>query len=99
MFVLGYFIQAIAGVIDVVLQIYLWVIIIAALLTWVNPDPYNPIVRFLYAVTEPAFRLVRRILPLPSMPVDISPILVILVIIFLQGFLVPTLMQVAAYFR
>jgi YggT family protein len=95
MFVLSNFVAAIAGVLDVVLTIYMWIVIIAALITWVNPDPYNPIVRFLYSVTEPVLGFVRRILPLPAMAIDISPIVVILGILFLQQFLVKTLYQVA----
>ena len=95
MFVLGNLVSAIAGVLDVVLGIYMWVVVIAALISWVNPDPYNPIVRFLYSVTEPVFGLVRRILPLPAMGIDLSPIIVLLVIVFLQQFLVKTLHQIA----
>lgn len=99
MFVLANFIGAVAGVIDVVLQIYMWIVIIAALITWVNPDPSNPIVRFLYSVTEPVFSFVRRILPFPRMGMDLSPIIVILAIIFVQQFIVRTLYQVAANLR
>jgi YggT family protein len=99
MFVLGNFIGAFAGVLDTVLTIYLWIVIIAALISWVNPDPYNPIVRFLYGVTDPVFAIIRRKLPLPAMGIDISPIIVILVIIFLQRFLVQTLYQVAVGLR
>ena len=87
MFVLSQFIRAIAGVIEVVLQIYLWIVIISALLSWVNPDPYNPIIRFLYAMTEPVYRIIRRILPLPRMAIDFSPVIVILIIIVLQSIL------------
>ncbi len=95
MFVLGNFLDAIAGVLDIVLTIYMWIVIIAALISWVNPDPYNPIVRFLYSVTEPVFATVRRLLPFPSMGIDFSPLIVVLAIIFLQQFLVRTLHQVA----
>ncbi len=96
MFVLANLIDAIAGVLEIVLTIYMWIVIISALLSWVNPDPYNPIVRFLYSVTEPAFGLVRRHLPLPAVGIDFSPIIVLLVIFFLQQFLVKTLHQFAA---
>ena len=81
MFVVSNLIGAVAGVLDIVLSIYMWIVIIAALISWVNPDPYNPIVRFLYSVTEPVFGFVRRILPLPPMPIDLSPILVLLAIV------------------
>jgi YggT family protein len=95
MFVLGNFLGAIAGVLDIVLTIYMWIVIISALISWVNPDPYNPIVRFLYSVTEPVFGTVRRLLPFPYMGMDFSPLIVLLIIIFLQQFLVRTLHQVA----
>ena len=99
MFVLANLIDAVAGVLDIVLTIYMWIIIIAALISWVTPDPYNPIVRFLYSVTEPAFAFVRRHLPLPSMGIDFSPIIVLLAIVFLQQFLVKTLHQIALSFQ
>jgi YggT family protein len=95
MFVLGNFLGAIAGVLDIVLTIYMWIVIISALISWVNPDPYNPIVRFLFSVTEPVFATVRRLLPFPYMGIDFSPLIVLLIIIFLQQFLVRTLHQVA----
>jgi len=96
MFVIANLIGALAGVLNTALTIYMWIVIISALLSWVNPDPYNPIVRFLRSVTEPIFTYVRRILPFPPMALDISPLIVILAIIFLQMFLVNTLSQVAA---
>jgi YggT family protein len=99
MFVLGNFIGALAGVLDTVLTIYLWIVIISALISWVNPDPYNPIVRFLNGVTDPVFTFIRRKLPMPAMGIDISPIIVILAIVFLQQFLVRTLNQVAMNMR
>lgn len=99
MFVMGYFVDALAGVLDIVLYIYMWIVIIAALISWVSPDPYNPIVRFLYAVTEPAFGFVRRLLPLPRVGIDFSPLIVILALVFLQQFLVKTLHQVALNLR
>jgi len=74
------------------------VIIIAALISWVNPDPYNPIVRFLHAVTEPVFRPIRRLVGYRLGPIDISPIIVILAIIFIQSFLVRTLIKVGYKF-
>lgn len=99
MFVIGNLIAAVAGVLDIVLTIYMWIVIVAALISWVNPDPYNPIVRFLYSVTEPVFGAVRRVLPLPPMGIDFSPIIVLLAIVFLQQFLVKTLAQIAMQIR
>ena len=93
--VFGNFILALAKVIDIGLIIYMWIIIIRALISWVNPDPYNPIVRFLYRATEPVLWRVRRMLPIGGLGIDFSPIIVILVIIFLRSFIVKTLVQLA----
>ncbi len=69
------------------LGLYKWIIICAALVTWVNPDPYNPIVRFLYKSTEPVLQAVRRFIGGRLGQIDLSPIIVIIVIIFIQSFL------------
>ena len=81
--------------IDIVLTLYMWIIIIRALITWVNPDPYNQIVIFLHRITEPVLRPIRRKLPFNSMGMDFSPLIVVLIIIFLQYFLVQTIIQLA----
>jgi YggT family protein len=73
----------------------MWIIIIRALISWVSPNPYNPIVRFLYRATEPVLRPVRRIIPLGGMGIDFSPVIVILGIYFLKLFVVQTLTQLA----
>ena len=99
MFVLGNFIEALAKIVDLGLTIYMWFIIIRALISWINPDPYNPIVRFLYRATEPVLYQVRRLIPLRGLGMDFSPIIVILIIIFLQSFLVRTMLQVAVNLR
>jgi YggT family protein len=99
MFVLGNFIAAAAHIIDIALTIYMWIIIIRAVLSWVNPDPYNPIVRLLYQVTEPVMALVRRWIPLRGMGIDFSPLIILLAIVFLQSFLVKSLLQLSYYFR
>ena len=91
MVVLGNFIAALARILDICLTIYMWIIIIRALISWVSPNPYNPIVRFLYRVTEPALRPVRRIIPLQGLGIDFSPVIVILIILFLKDFIIPTL--------
>lgn len=95
MFVLGNFLDSIATIINIALTLYMWAFIISALLTWVNPDPYNPIVRFLYNITEPVLARVRQLIPLQFGGIDLTPMVVILGIIFLQNFLVPTLHQLA----
>lgn len=94
MFILGNLILAIANIFDIVLSIYMWVVIIAALISWVNPDPYNPIVRFLYSVTEPVFRPIRKIIGFSLGPIDISPLIVILAIIFTRRFLISSLIEI-----
>jgi YggT family protein len=73
----------------------MWVIIIRALISWVNPDPYNPIVQFLYKITEPVLHPVRRLMGVYNMGIDLSPLIVILVLIFLRSFLVSSLYQLA----
>ena len=93
MFIIGDLIIAVAKILDIVLEVYKWVVIIAALISWVNPDPYNPIVRLLRAVTEPAFRPIRRIIGYRLGPIDVSPLIVILVIIFTQLFLIQSLIK------
>jgi YggT family protein len=98
MFVLSNFIIWLAKVIDIALTLYMWIIIFRALISWVNPDPYNQIVIFLYRVTEPVLGPIRRRLPMRNIGIDISPIIVILVIIFLQYFLVETMIQMARHF-
>jgi YggT family protein len=94
----GNFIVAVAEVVNIVLTVYMWIIIARAVISWVNPDPYNKIVIFLYRVTEPLLAPIRRIIPAHSLPVDFSPLIVLLVIIFLKQFLVRTMMQMAGAF-
>jgi YggT family protein len=98
MFVFSNLIVALAYILSLALNVYMWLIIARALVSWVNPDPYNPIVRFLYNVTEPVMGWVRRRVPLVFGGLDLTPILIILVIIFLDRFLVSTLYQLAARF-
>ncbi len=95
MFVLSNFLVAVAKVLDLALQVYLWLIIARAVLSWVSPDPYNPIVRFLYRATDPVMDWVRRRIPLNLGGIDFSPMLIILAIIFLQSFLVQSLVNLA----
>jgi YggT family protein len=92
-YVLRELLLAAAWLLEYVLWAYMWIIIIRALLSWVNPDPWNPIVRFLYQVTEPVLRPIRRRLPVTG--VDFSPFVVILAIYFLQRFLVRVLAETA----
>jgi YggT family protein len=98
MFVVANFLTAVAKILNIGLTIYMWIIIGRAIISWVNPDPYNTIVRFLYAVTEPVLYNIRRRLPVYFGGFDFSPILVILAIIFIQTFVVDSLLQFAIQF-
>ena len=93
------FILAIAQLLDLVLQAYMFVIIARALISWVSPDPFNPIVRFLYRATEPVLRPIRRRLPMMQIGLDLSPMIVLLVIYFLRIFLVESLRDLGASLR
>ena len=95
MFVIGNIILGIAKVLDVVLNIYMWIIIIRALISWVNPDPYNPIVQILTRMTEPVLRPIRRLVPPHKVGIDFSPFIAWLIIVFLQYALINTLKQIA----
>ena len=96
MFVISNFLVAIAKILNIALSLYMWIVIGRAIISWVSPDPYNPIVRFLTSITEPVLYPIRRRIPINLGGIDFSPILVILAIIFLQSFLVKTLLQLAA---
>jgi YggT family protein len=95
MFVFNNLLTAIAKVLDVVLVIFMWIVIARAILSWVNPDPYNPIVRFIHNITEPVLHQVRKRIPLNFGGIDFSPILVLLAVIFLQRFVVQSLYELA----
>lgn len=82
---------AVATVIDYVLVFYMFITIARAVLSWVSPDPYNPIVRFIHNVTEPVLYQIRKRLPMMYGGIDFSPIIVILIIIFLRIFVVNSL--------
>lgn len=98
MFAVSNLINAIAMVISWGLTLFMWVIIIRSLLTWVNPDPYNPIVKFLYSITEPILYPIRKRVPYLG-GMDLSPLIAIIVILFLQLFIVQTLQDYAATLR
>jgi len=99
MFVFANLVLAAARLLELVLWAYFWIIIARAVLSWVSPDPFNPIVRFLYRVTEPVLRPIRRRLPTFQMGLDLSPMIVILAIYFLQAFLVESLRDLAVSLR
>ena len=96
MFAIANFLVAVAHVLDLLLTILYWLILIRALISWVNPDPDNQIVQFLYKITEPILNSIRKTLPSSfRFGFDISPIIAFLAIIFLKSFLVKTLLDLA----
>ena len=94
MFIFANFLLATARVLDLVLYLYMWIVIARALISWINPDPYNPIVRFLYNATEPLLYQIRRRVPSFG-AIDFSPLIVLVGIYFLQSFLVQSLRDLA----
>lgn len=95
MFVIGYFLQATATVLHYVLYTYMLIVIASALVSWVNPDPYNPIIRFLRNVTEPVYQRMRSVLPLTVGSIDFTPLVLILALEFLDKFLVSVLLRMS----
>jgi len=95
MFVFTNFLSAVALLVDLLLSAYMWLIIGRVIVSWVNPDPYNPIVSTLYQVTEPPLARIRRFLPILGGGLDFSPALLLMLLYFLRIFIVPTLQQLA----
>ena len=93
--VLSTLIQAVAQLFNLLIQIYIFIVIGRALISWVNPDPYNPIVRFLHSATEPVFMRMRRVLPLVFSGIDLTPIALLLLLTFLQRLISGWLFQLA----
>jgi len=93
MFVLGYLLKAMAQVADYVLLFFMFVVAARVVLSWVSPDPRNPIVRFIHGVTEPFLHRIRALLPVVFGGIDFSPIIVFLCVIFLRTFLVNSLFR------
>ena len=98
MFLISNFMNGIGVILSYLLTIYIWIIIIRALLSWVNPDPYNPIVQILYRLTEPVLAPVRYRMPNIG-GIDASPIVVLLIIFFLQSFVVQSIFDLARMLR
>lgn len=94
MLIIGNLLMGVARIADMLLDLYKWIVIVAALISWVSPDPYNPVVRFLRNVTEPVFRPIRRLFGNRLGPIDISPIVVILAILFIQMVLIRSLIEI-----
>ena len=98
MFIIGNLLMAVAVILRYVLTFYMWIVIARAILSWVNPDPYNPIVRFIHNVTEPVLYRIREKIPVNFGGIDFAPIIVILGVIFLQNFVVNSLLRLSANF-
>lgn len=98
MFIFGYLILALAKIIYLILMVYFWIVIARAVLSWVNPDPYNPIVRFIHDATEPVLSQLRRRFPLSYGGIDFAPMVIILIIIFLNSWLVPSIERFGGIF-
>jgi YggT family protein len=94
MFVLSNLLTALAKIADILLTIYMYIVIARAVISWVNPDPYNPIVNFLYRATEPVLHRVRRVIPYLG-GMDLSPLIVILAIYFLKEFVIRSIYLLA----
>lgn len=95
MFVAGNFLEAIAGLLDTILTLYVWVIVGRAVISWVNADPYNPIVRILCNLTDPVLDRLRQALPIGFGGIDMSPVVAIFIVWFLRAFLVASLYDLA----
>jgi YggT family protein len=95
MFIIGNFIRALAEVIDIGLTLFMWIVIAHAILSWVRPDPFNPIVRFINQVTEPLLYQIRSRIPSAFGGIDFSPVIVLLGVVFLRVFLVDSLMRLS----
>ncbi len=96
MYIIGYLLLAIAKILDIVLLLFMWIVIARAVLSWVNPDPFNPIVRFIHNVTEPALYRIRALIPVSFGGMDFAPIIVLLGVMFLRTFVVNSLMRLSA---
>ncbi len=94
MIYMGYFLQALAGVLDMILFLAMIIVIARAVLSWVSPDPYNPIVRMINQLSEPLLFPIRRHVPYLG-GMDLSPIILLMVIFFLRNFLVQSLQHLA----
>src|SRR3972149_6533038 len=94
MCVISNILLGLAKILDMALTIYFWIIVVRALISWVTPAPYNPIVRFLYQVTEPVLARVRRFIPYTG-GLDLSPLIVIFVIYFIQYAIIPSIIEAA----
>ncbi len=100
MFILSNFISSVTHILDILLNLFFWLVVFRALISWVNADPANAVVQFLYKTTEPVLAQVRKRLPLNfQLGIDISPVIVVLAIIFLKSFLIKSLFDISNWIR
>ena len=99
MFVISNLLLTVAGILQIVLWAYFWIIIARVVLSWVNPDPFNPIVRFIYRATEPVLRPIRHRLPMAGTGLDLSPMIVLIAIYALDSFVIGTIRDLAVRLR
>ena len=95
MFVAGNFLEALAGLLDTVLTLYVWVIVARSVISWVNADPHNPIVRVLRNLTDPVLDRLRQAVPMAFGGIDMAPVVAIVILWFLRAFLVTSLYDLA----
>ena len=93
MILLGNFLLGMAEVIRLILNAYMLLLLVRVILSWTNPDPYNPLVRFIENATEPPMRWIRRRVRLVFGQMDFAPLLLLIILVFLQTFLVGTLAE------
>ncbi|MCM8765473.1 MAG: YggT family protein [Candidatus Omnitrophica bacterium] len=98
MFILSNFLVGLAKVLEIVFTLLWWLILIRAIISWFSPDPFNPLVQFLYQITEPILYPLRKLIP-PTFGVDLSPLLAFLLIVFLKSFLINSLIGIALRIR
>jgi len=89
------FVSALYQVVDLVFTIYIFIVVARAIISWVNPDPYNPIVRFLYNATEPVLNRIRRVLPLQFVGIDMTPIGLLIGLSFIKQILLQLIVSLA----
>ena len=100
MFIIGNLVQAIATILEKVLSLYSIVIMIAVLISWVSPDPFNPVVQLLRSVTEPFFGWIRQRLPFAVVGmIDLSPLVALLLIQLVQMAVVRSLFELGLRLR
>ncbi|MGJ0493574.1 YggT family protein [Aliarcobacter cryaerophilus] len=81
------FVYSLLTIVVTVISLYKWVVIISAILSWVKPDPYNPVVQMLYRLTEPVYAKIRRVIPTTFGGLDLAPLILIFALQFLEIFL------------